>query len=102
MTNVDGVRSLNFTLLRFGTPNKVIIQQDKKTDVTTVEVNNFKLEFTIVEQDKSSHWLQVKLFSTCRWHLLLRPILDLVFWLTVIEDKVYYGRIKSKRSSRVN
>jgi hypothetical protein len=96
MENVNGVKSLNFTLFRFGIPNKVIIQQDKKTGVTTVEVTNFKLEFTILEHDKFSHWLQVKLFSTCRWCLLLLPLLDLVFWLTVIEDKVYYNRFESK------
>jgi len=96
ITNTDEVKSLNFTLLRFGIPNKVLIQQDKKTGFTTVSVNNFKLEFTIIEHNKFSHWLQVKLFSTCRWYLLLRPLLDLVFWLTVLEDKIYYNRFESK------
>ena len=98
ITNTDEVKSLNFTLFRFGIPNKVAIQQDKKTGTTTVEVNNFKLEFVIIEHNKSSHWLQVKLFSTCRWYLLLLPLVDLVFWLTVIEDKFYYNRFESKQT----
>jgi len=100
--NVDGVKSLNFTLFRFGIPSKVLIQQNKKTDITTVEVNNFKLEFTIIEHNKFSHWLQVKLFSTCRWYVLLLPVLDIVFWLTVIEDKVYYNRFKLKERNKTN
>jgi len=96
ITNTDELKSLNFTLLRFGIPSKVLIQQNKKTDTTTVEVNNFKLEFTILEHDKFSHWLQVKLFSTCRWYLLLLPLVELVFWLTVVEDKIYYNRFEVK------
>jgi len=96
ITNTDELKSLNFTLLRFGIPSKVLIQQNKKTDTTTVEVNNFKLEFTILEHDKFSHWLQVKLFSTCRWYLLLLPLVELVFWLTVVEDKIYYNRFELK------
>jgi len=96
ITNTDELKSLNFTLLRFGIPSKVLIQQNKKTDTTTVEVNNFKLEFTILEHDKFSHWLQVKLFSTCKWYLLLLPLVELVFWLTVVEDKVYYNRFEVK------
>jgi len=96
ITNIDDIKSLNFTLFRFGIPNKVVIQQNKKTGFTTVEVNNFKLEFTILEHDKFSHWLQVKLFSTCRWYLLLLPLVDLAFWLTVIEDKIYYTRFELK------
>jgi len=102
ITNVDGVKFLNFTLFRFGIPSKVVIQQDKKTGTTTVEVNNFKLEFTIIERNKFSHWLQVKLFSTCRWHLLLLPLLDIVFWLTVIEDKIYYNRFELKETNKTN
>jgi len=94
--NINGVKSLNFTLFRFGIPSKVVIQQNKKTDITTVEVNNFKLEFTIIEHNKFSHWLQVKLFSTCKWYILLLPLLDIVFWLTVVEDKVYYTRFELK------
>jgi len=94
--NINGVKSLNFTLFRFGIPSKVVIQQNKRTDITTVEVNNFKLEFTIIEHNKFSHWLQVKLFSTCKWYILLLPLLDIVFWLTVVEDKVYYTRFELK------
>ena len=99
ITNTDELKSLNFTLLRFGIPSKVLIQQNKKTDTTTVEVNNFKLEFTILEHDKFSHWLQVKLFSTCRWYLLLLPLVELVFWLTVLEDKVYYNRFELNKTN---
>jgi hypothetical protein len=101
-TNTDEVKSLNFTLFRFGIPNKVIIQQDRKTGTTTVEVSNFKLEFTILEYSESSHLLQVKLFSTCRWYLLLRPLLDIIFWLTVIEDKIYYNRPKLRKSGKID
>jgi len=96
ITNIDGVKTLNFTLFRFGIPSRVVVQQDKKTDITTVEVNNFKLEFAILEHNKSSHWLQVKLFSTCKWYILLQPLVNIVFWLTVIEDKVYYTRFELK------
>jgi len=102
MTNVDGIKSLNFTLFRFGIPNKVIIQQDKRTGTTTVEIGNFKLEFTILEHSKSSHWLQVRLFSSCRWYLLLQPLLDIIFWLTVIEDKIYYDRSKLRKLGKAN
>lgn len=79
-----------FDLHRFGKVNRVEIEQTE--DSTVVTTGHSSLLFKIEQTDKDYHLLHVSLFSNLRSLILLWPLIQLVFWLTVVEDYVYYGK----------
>jgi hypothetical protein len=81
---------VNFDLHRFGKINPVSITQD---DVATeVEVNNCRIRFTIEDTECDHHYLHVALFSQNKILRLLWPAIQIVFFLTVLEDAIYYTK----------
>lgn len=80
---------VDFDLHRFGSIHKVLITQDESQ--TTVNMGNSKLVFVIEPLDEKSHYLNVALHSTHKSLVWLWPLIQIVFWLTAIEDYIYYG-----------
>lgn len=97
LKKTNKISKICFDLHRFGRVFKAEINQDKSNKITTVSVAGFKLEFYIETIDKISHWLHVRLFANRKWYKLLLPLLDIIFYLTVIEDKIYYQRFKYRK-----
>ena len=83
---------VRFTLERFGRLNEVIITQ--LDNLTEVYVNNCILRFEIEPVSNNYHFLNVSLSSKYRSLILLWPLIQLVFFLTVLEDAIYYSREK--------
>jgi hypothetical protein len=81
---------VEFDLYRFGRVNQVVIRQDSSK--TTVNTGNFELEFVIEPLDEKSHYLHVNFFSNHKALIVLWPLIQLIFLLTVIEDYIYYKK----------
>jgi len=79
-----------FDLHRFGRVNRVTITQDKLK--TTVDMVEYQLVFVIEPLGAKNHYLHVDLLSTKKSLVLLWPLIQIVFLLTVIEDYIYYAR----------
>jgi hypothetical protein len=79
---------VRFNLQRFGRTQEVKITQDNNK--TEVNVNNCILKFVIEDVGEDHHYLNVELFSHYKSLKLIRPLIQLVFFLTVIEDMIYY------------
>lgn len=80
---------VKFDLHRFGNVKQVNIRQSD--NVTEVDLNDSILRFTIEDESNDHHYLTVSLFSKYKSLRLLWPLVQLIFWLTVIEDAVYYA-----------
>lgn len=80
---------VSFDLHRFGRVNRVEITQDE--GATEVTINGSKLRFIIEGEVEDHHYLHVSLFCKYRFLRLLWPIIQIVFFLTVLEDSVYYS-----------
>lgn len=80
---------VKFDLHRFGNIKQVNIRQSN--NVTEVDLNDSLLRFTIEGDNNDHHYLAVSLFSKYKSLRLLWPLVQLVFWLTVIEDAIYYA-----------
>jgi hypothetical protein len=80
---------VRFDLHRFGQINPVVITQDDKA--TEVEVNNCRLRFIIEDAKDDCHYLHVALFSHHKALRLLWPAIQAIFFLTVLEDSIYYA-----------
>ena len=80
---------VEFDLHRFGRVNRVEIKQS--ANKTTVSIGQFNLVFEIEPLDENSHMLHVHLFSNLRSLIILWPLIQLTFLLTVIEDYIYYA-----------
>lgn len=81
---------VSFNLHRFGNTKQVnIIQSDESTEVN---LDDSMLRFKIEDTDYDYHYLHVSLFSRYRTLRLLWPIIQIVFWLTVVEDCIYYSQ----------
>lgn len=79
---------VHFDLHRFGQVNPVIITQTD--EYTEVSINDSKLRFIIEDSATDHHYLHVSLFSNYKSLRLLWPIIQVVFYLTVLEDAIYY------------
>jgi len=78
-----------FDLHRFGQVRKIVIIQTE--NFTVVNMGASRLEFLIEPINDKQHYLHASFFSN-HWPLiLLWPLIQLVFWLTVIEDCIYYA-----------
>jgi hypothetical protein len=89
---------VEFDLSRFGTRQRASIEQCLQTGATTVQLRHFRLCFCIEPRDSEQHWLDVRLYSTCRWHRWLQPLVKILFALTVLEDRWHYERRRKRRA----
>ena len=80
---------VKFDLHRFGNVKQVNIRQSH--NVTEVDLDDSLLRFTIEDESNGYHYLSVSLFSKYKSLRLLWPLVQLVFWITVIEDSLYYA-----------
>jgi hypothetical protein len=80
---------VRFNLHRFGGTKQVCIEQSDNT--TQVDLIDCLLKFTIEETEDNFHYLHVSLFSQYRILRALWPIIQLMFFLTVVEDLAYYA-----------
>lgn len=80
-------REVQFDLHRFGRSSTARLWEEMGK--TVVDGGTFKLEF-VIEPAKRGHFLDVTLLSTWRPLRWFRPVLALIFWLTVLEDSWYW------------
>lgn len=78
-----------FSIHRFGQTREVIITQTE--EITLVTTKRFILKFEIEPTLESHHFLQVSLFSDIKKLRYLWALIQVVFYLTVWEDMLYYG-----------
>ena len=81
---------VRFNLHRFGKIQEVIITQ--LDDFTRVEVGESCLEFQIETAEPEYHYLNVSLKSNHKILRLIYPLIQIIFFLTVVEDRLYYEK----------
>ncbi len=79
--------TIGFKLKRFGNISDFTLTYNEEG--ARVSNGNFALDFYIHELEQG-HILRVRFYSINKYLIYFRLIIDLLFWLTIQEDKKYF------------
>lgn len=79
---------VEFNVHRFGRTGRVKVTQINNN--TVVDFGKLKLNFIVEPTDEGYHYLNLSLLSNHKWLFLFWPLIQIMFFLTIVEDRIYY------------